>query len=98
MMDYFIIRDVQKARLNFLESFARACGGIPPTIDYVTPDFITPEKILEVRAKLLIQEAELIAKFLEPIDKEGRAFWEDEIKVMRFMTYVGFYLETNDER
>jgi len=98
MMDHFVVRDVQKVKLSFWNSFAMACGGTPPTIDYTVPEFLTPERVLQVRVKLLKQEAELIAKLLEPLNQEGISFWEDEIKVLDFMTSAGFVLETNDER
>ncbi len=98
MMDYFVFRDVQRVRQIFWNDFSRACGGIPPAIDYTPPEFLTPEKVLYVRARLQLQEAELIARFLAPLDNEGLSFWEDEEKVLRLMTLGGFHLETNDER
>ena len=98
MMDYFVVRDVQKVKQSFWNSFGRACQGIALPPASTIPDFLTPEKVLQVRAKLQIQEAKLIAKIFEPIDKEGRAFWQDETKVNHFMSSTGFHVETNDER
>jgi len=96
-MDYFIVREVQKLMQKSWIGFEAACRGTPPSFASNIPDFLTPEKTLAIRAKLLKQEAEKIQKVFETIDKEGRSFWEDQERASRIINSARVDLLINVE-
>ncbi len=74
-----------------------ACRGILPDMELTIPEFLTPEKILQIRAKLIKKQAENMKKLFEPIDEEGRYFWEDQERVFSFISSGRVDLAINDE-
>ncbi len=97
MRDDFIVREVQQLLDKGSLVFERAWSELPHEFLSTIPEFLTPEKTLQVWAKLMKQQAENVQKIFEPIDEEGRSFWEDQERAVRFLSSARVDLAINDE-